>query len=189
MRKKYSTYIKLRKFFNHFRIKTGKMSLRKKNDRNANSRQQKTRSLIVPTTIVSDSSEYGSPSPESKHRFSFRNFRRGRSLSKSRCSSSPNELEPGGESPDGNCDYEASGVRSDDSDRGDIDTPTPATSPMASPIRKSLSVVDFRSFYTKLQRHLTTGLFVFICRTRMNNLKSWISANILNKINRSALHI
>lgn len=135
------------------------MSLRKKSDRNANNRQQKTRSLIVPTTIVSDSSEYGSPSPELKHRFSFRNFRRGRSLSKSRCSTSPNELEPGNESPDCNGDYEVTAVRSDDSDRGD--TPTSATSPLPSPIRKSLSVVDFRSFYTKLQRHLTAGSLLF----------------------------
>lgn len=118
------------------------MSLRKKSDdnRGANSRKQKTRSLIVPTTIVSDSSEYGnSPSPELKHRFSFRSFRRGRSLSKSR-GSPPSENDK---------DY-------DDLDRCD----TPTTSPLPSPpIRKSLSVVDFRSFCTKLHRHLTTGIY------------------------------
>lgn len=114
---------------------------------NANSRQQKTRSLIVPSTIVSDSSECGSPSPELKHRFSFRNFRRGRSLSKSRCSS-PMPGEGSGEN--------TTQVTNDDDDRG----PSATTSPIASPsIQKSSSVVDFRSFCTKLHRHLTAGKF------------------------------
>lgn len=128
------------------------MSFRKKSheNRSTNHRQQKTRSLIVPSTIVSDSSECGSPSPELKHRFSFRNFRRGRSLSKSRCSSPmPN---------DGDTVDDAN-VRSGDEYDDRIDTP--ATSPTASPsIRKSSSVVDFRSFCTKLHRHLTAGKWV-----------------------------
>ena len=112
-------------------------------------RKHKSKSLIVPTTIVSDTSDYGgnSPSPDFlKPRFSFRSFRRGRSLSKTRCSTdqpTDSDLEQA--------------QRSDESDR---DTPL-STSPSntcSSPMRKSTSVVDFKSFCTKLHRHLTAGI-------------------------------
>lgn len=128
------------------------MSLRKSSerDRGCDSRQQKTRSLIVPTTIISDPLESESPSSEPKHRFSFGSFRRGRSLSKSRCSSpQPEQYQHYSE-----CDR--CGV--DISNKGNR---TPSKTPDQSPpIRKSLSVVDFRSFCTKLHRHLTTGIFL-----------------------------
>lgn len=137
------------------------------------SRKHKSRSLIVPKTIVSDSSDCDSggggggscsgpgndsPSSDLIRRFSFRNFRRGRSLSKTRCI-------PVDENKEIDCaeskknkrksnNSDSTVEQSDDSDRYE----TPNSSPIPSPsIRKSLSVLDFRSFYTTLQRHITTG--------------------------------
>lgn len=128
-------------------------------------RRHKSKSLVVPPSNLSDnydgygasgskSADADSPSIDLRHRFSFRGFRRGRSLSKSRFTDTQS---PTKESFEINaCCGERSGVNNNKHLLPYDETL--ATSPLPSPpIRKSHSVVDFRSFCSKIHRHLTTG--------------------------------
>lgn len=142
-------------------------------------RKHKSKSLIVPPTTAffsSDSTDCAgngnvrsadadSPLLELRRRFSFRNFRRCRSVSKSRTndstSQSPtNELTPPPNNNNNVCSGEGSGrptrtVASDTDCSDRCDTPI-STSPLPSPaIRKFHSFVDICLFFTKLQRQLT----------------------------------
>lgn len=161
-------------------------------------RKHKSKSLIVPPTLDSfaadnfdcrgngDVRSAGADSPllELRRRFSFRNFRRCRSVSKSRTTDSASlSQSPTNEVSTVNsviCSGGGSGrptitVASDTDSSGRCDTPT-STSPLppSSALRKFLSFVDICLFFTKLQRPLTltrarTGngnIHLFIMQTR-----------------------
>lgn len=127
---------------------------RNNNNKKKSNRKHKSKSLIVPSTIDSvDDDTNGSRSADCdsstfdlRHRFSFCSFRRGRSLSKTRDTSSAATTpvtEPNGP---------ILIVNHVDDDK---QTTTTTTNPS---IRKSRSVVDFRSICSKLHRHLTIGM-------------------------------
>lgn len=143
-------------------------------------RKHKSKSLIVPPTTTffssSDNPDCGgsgnvrsadadSPLLELRRRFSFRNFRRCRSVSKSRTNDSTpqsptNDLTA---APNSNhvCTGDGSGrptrtVASDTDCSDRCDTPTSTSPPLPSPaIRKFHSFVDICLFFTNLQRQLT----------------------------------
>lgn len=125
-------------------------------------RKHKSKSLIVPSTLDlvdgDDDEKNGSRSAgcdsstfDFRHRFSFCSFRRGRSLSKTRLNDSTSTTpEPGENGPIVIVNHV------DDADKNDINKTTTSTNQQPS-IRKSRSVVDFRSICSKLHRHLTIG--------------------------------
>lgn len=126
-------------------------------------RKHKSKSLIVPSTLDlvdgDDDEKNGSRSAgcdsstfDFRHRFSFCSFRRGRSLSKTRLNDSTSTTpEPGENGPILIVDHV------DDADINDTTKRAPMSTNHQPSIRKSRSVVDFRSICSKLHRHLTIG--------------------------------
>lgn len=128
-------------------------------------RKHKSKSLIVPSILDSvdgdDDEKNGSRSAgcdsstfDFRHRFSFCSFRRGRSLSKTRLNDSTSTTpEPGENGPILIVDH----VKDGDTNDTTKTTKTTTTTNQQPSIRKSRSVVDFRSICSKLHRHLTIG--------------------------------
>lgn len=128
-------------------------------------RKHKSKSLIVPSTLDlvdgDDDEKNGSRSAgcdsstfDFRHRFSFCSFRRGRSLSKTRLNDSTlTTPQPSEDGPILIVDHV------DDADTNDTTKMTTTTTMINQQpsIRKSRSVVDFRSICSKLHRHLTIG--------------------------------